>query len=113
MRNGTERECKILGEKDSKMYVEFESTRNGGRSLGYCFVEKEEIIYKESQRFVAYYNIFKKYQTLFIFLILFVCLIFCLSVNNSFNIVHIHINKNEKLSFHFFDYIFTLFNSNN
>ncbi len=46
MRNGTERECKILGEKDSKMYVEFESTRNGGRSLGYCFVEKEEIIYK-------------------------------------------------------------------
>jgi hypothetical protein len=115
LRNGRERECLILGEKDSKMFVSFESNGlNGNRAMGYCLVEKDAIIYKQNDWFVTYFNIFKKHKLSILIFILFVILIFSIvSVNNSFNIVNIHINKNEKNSFHFFDYIFHLFDNNN
>ena len=33
--------------------------------------------------------------------------------NNSFNIVNIHVTKNEKVTFYLFDYVFNFFNNNN
>jgi len=106
-RRGREVEVVIEGEKNGQTYVSFFS--EDGRKKGYTFVDKNQITYKK---------VFSKKHFFYVtFMFFFLCSIYILlnfeSINNSFNIVNIHVTKNEKVTFYLFDYVFNFFNNNN